>query len=109
MRMDNNSPYQSTRNHTAGVIFHEDPLHHSHYRHHMSYMERTLIKYSGGLIKNPTQANYALIIATLVCFFVSFFLFWGAFSKSGSQKVEIVAPPDTVVVNHVGVPPHIQK
>ena len=51
-----------------------------------------LVKYSGGLIKDETQASYVIIGFVAVAIIISLFLFFGGGSSSYQEKVTTPIP-----------------
>lgn len=55
-------------------------------------MVKLVIKLSGGLVKDSTQANYVLIGFAIVVFTISFFLFLGGGGTGGYPKDVKILP-----------------
>ncbi len=53
-------------------------------------------KYSGGLIKNEKQAQYALLGFVVLVIIISLFLFFGMSTSPGSDQVSPVVHPDLI-------------
>jgi hypothetical protein len=56
-----------------------------------------IIKYSGGLIKNESQAHYVLLAFVIMAFIISFFMFY---TKGGTAiTVHEEVDPDQLLIN----------
>lgn len=62
-----------------------------------------IIKYSGGLIKNPKQAAYFLLGFIVLAIVISLFLFFGG------EKAEIKALPGQRIIYPPDEPPRLQQ
>jgi len=62
-----------------------------------------IVKYSGGLIKDETQAAYVIIGFVVVAIIISLFLIFGG------GKSEIKAPPGQKVIYPPNEPPRLQQ
>ena len=62
-----------------------------------------IIKYSGGLVKNPKQAAYFLLGFIVLAIVISLFLFFGG------EKAEIKALPGQRIIYPPDEPPRLQQ
>ncbi|MGB2580528.1 MAG: hypothetical protein WBC83_02440, partial [Minisyncoccia bacterium] len=62
----------------SGVQFDFDEEQRPEYRHQVSKLSRLVVKWSGGLVKDETQANYVILVFVALAIITSLFLFFGS-------------------------------
>lgn len=83
------------------VQFDTDTQSHSQYGSKNSKLVLLVIKYSGGLVKDKTQANYVLLVFSVIAFSITAYLYIGLLGKPKSipltaeqmKEMNISAPP----------------
>ncbi len=70
----------------SGVKFYDTRVEPSYPNPKTPKLIQWVIKYSGGLIKNEKQAQYAILVVVAVIFIISIFLFASAF-KGGAKPL----------------------
>ncbi len=67
-----------------------------------SKISDSILKYSGGLIKDKKQATTALIVISIVCFVIAFIV-----TATSGTRAELKAPPGMKIVNTGDEPPRL--